>query len=220
MRQLLCIPFTCSILPVNSQVVSPGDLSISVGLGNFQSSTKWLYTGGYSEKTGLSGRQFPLRLEYVVSEHLSGNVSIAYTSWNSRYFDRFEPHNWIDLGIGAGYHIPWERRHLDIATEAGCGYSRYLFRDYDTSGYSEKANGLFIRAGIAPKLFLGKSQMLGVVVYYRFTYYYMGGTVNTQFAPTYEFEMTGLSHAWGAGIFYRFGTFPAKPYIDSNKPEE
>jgi len=219
MRKYLMILCFCSPVVLPAQVFQPRDLIVSLGYGSYRGSFTATDTAGYSAGWGFSGKQFPLRIEYGISERLSVSVSLSYMSWGDRYFNRFVKHNIIEVGPGINYHLPWDVKRTDFAGEITGGLVRYNFRDYDTSNFSSQATGIFIRTGISPRIYFTKLFRFGALVYYRFSYSWMNGKENDHVNPQWEYGLQGYSHAYGIGLFYRFGSLRPSAYIDNTKSE-
>lgn len=217
MRTSLLIMSICSATLCKSQVFNAGDLIPSLSYGTFRGSFDQQDTAGYSAGWEMIGTQFPLRIEFGIADRLSVNLSYTYTSWGKRYFSRFEKHNWIDVGPGISYHIPLQTERMDFVGEIEFGYARYHIEDYDTSNFSSKTQGVFIRGGISPRIYFTKEHRLGALAYYRFSYYFMGGSEYDGANPQWEYDLRGYSQSYGVGLFYRIGSAHTSSYIDNPK---
>jgi hypothetical protein len=219
MRKYLLVICCCTCVTLPAQVFQSKDLIFSLGFGSYRGNFTETDTAGYSGGWVLFGNQFPVRIEYGIAERLSANFSYTYTSWGEHYFSRFEKHNLIEVGPGLSYHLPWEAKRIDFVGELECGYTRYKFMNYDTSNYSANARGTFVRGGLSPRIYFTKTYRLGAVVYYRFSYSAMSGRKEDHLNPDWEYNLDGLSHSYGIGLFYRFGSLRPSAYIDNTKPE-
>lgn len=196
-----------------AQSFYPRDLVISAGEGAGITDYNVSDTAGYTGSDKEGGINFTLRAGYGLSPSLSVDFNFSVTGLiTETLLDDNASCYIFDMGPGVSYHVPWKNKWIDLEGGIGFGYTRYLYESYSNQ-YHERleGSGVSVFSDFHPRLYFTKRQRLGGFLYYRFNLYFMGAQyVHTGFANQ-DLDMTGNTHSFGLGLFYRFGKGSADP---------